>query len=65
MESVTVLDDRFRGRNTERPASLTIDELKDIQRQLKESSKKLHLFVTLHTRRLDTMGRGNQGLGVT
>ena len=53
MECVTVSDDFFRGRNSERPASLTIDELKDIQRQLKESSKKLDLFVTLYTRRLD------------
>ena len=47
------MDDFFRSRNSERPASLTIDELKDIQRQLKESSKKVDLFVTLYTRRLD------------
>jgi hypothetical protein len=47
------MDDFFHGRNSERPASLTIDELKDIQRQLKESSKKLDLFVTLYTRQLD------------
>jgi hypothetical protein len=47
------MDDFFHDRDSDKIASLTLDQVRDVQRQLKESSKKLDLFVTLYTRRLD------------
>ena len=46
------MDDFFSDRNSEKVASLSLDQVRDIQRQLKNSSKKLDLFVTLYTRQL-------------
>ncbi len=47
------MDDFFHDRPSENKASLMLDQVRDIQRQLKESGKKLDLFVTLYTRQLD------------
>lgn len=47
------MDDFFEDRNAEKRASLSVDQVRDIQRQLKQSSKKLDLYVTLYTRQLD------------
>jgi hypothetical protein len=47
------MDDFFHDRSQGNIASLTLDQVRDIQRQLKESPKKLDLFVTLYTRQLD------------
>jgi hypothetical protein len=47
------MDDFFNDRQSEIMASLTLDQVRDIQRQLKETSKKLDLYVTLYTRQLD------------
>jgi hypothetical protein len=47
------MDDFFHERNSASLASLTLDQLRDVQRQLKGSGKKLDLFVTLYTNQLD------------
>lgn len=47
------MDDFFLDRKSGSTASLTLDQVRDVQRQLKESSKKLDLYVTLYTRQLD------------
>jgi hypothetical protein len=46
------MDDFFHDQNSGKVASLTLDQVRDVQRQLKESGKKLDLFVTLYTRQL-------------
>ena len=46
------MDDFFCDRTSEKVANLSLDQVRDVQRQLKESSKKLDLFVTLYTRQL-------------
>jgi hypothetical protein len=47
------MDDFFTDRRSERLASLTLDQVRDVQKQLKQSGKKLDLYVTLYTRQLD------------
>ncbi|MCE5308329.1 MAG: twin-arginine translocation signal domain-containing protein [Acidobacteriales bacterium] len=47
------MDDFFTDRKSGKLASLTLDQVRDVQRQLKQSSKKLDLYVTLYTRQLD------------
>ena len=47
------MDDFFTDRKSGKMASLTLDQVRDVQRQLKESGKKLDLYVTLYTRQLD------------
>jgi hypothetical protein len=48
------MDDFFRDPGSTSKASLTLDQLRDIQRQLKGSDKKLDLYVTLYTNQLDS-----------
>ncbi len=48
------MDDFFRNKPDIKVASLTLDELRDLQRQLKGSTKKLDLYVTLYTNQLDS-----------
>lgn len=47
------MDDFFHDRQSTSMASLTLDQLRDVQQQLKGSAKKLDLFVTLYTNQLD------------
>jgi hypothetical protein len=47
------MDDFFRSKPTQAVASLTLGELRAIQRQLKGSPKKLDLFVTFYTQFLN------------
>jgi len=48
------LDDFFRGKpDSPQLASLTLDELRAVQRELKGAGKKLDLYVTLYTRMLN------------
>lgn len=47
------MDDFFRGEKAEKPASLTLEELQGLHRQLQGPPKKLELFVTLYTNQLD------------
>jgi hypothetical protein len=47
------MDDFFHGRQPGNIASLTLEQVRDVQRQIKDSSKRLDLFVTLYTKRLD------------
>jgi hypothetical protein len=47
------MDDFFNDRQLGIMASLTLDQVRDIQRQLKESGKKLDIYVTLYTGHLD------------
>ncbi len=47
------MDDFFTDNKSGKIASLTIDQVQEVQRQLKSSDKKLDLFVTLYTRQLD------------
>jgi hypothetical protein len=47
------MDDFFHDSNSGKIASLTLDQVRDVQRQLQESGKKLDLFVTLYTRQLN------------
>jgi hypothetical protein len=46
------MDDFFLGTGETKAASLTVDELRVIQQQLKGSAKKLDLFATLYTTQL-------------
>jgi hypothetical protein len=47
------MDDFFHNKPEGKPASLSLDELRAIQQQLKGSSKELDLFVTLYTNQLN------------
>ncbi len=47
------MDDFFTDGRSGKLASLTLDQVRDVQKQLKESGKKLDLYVTLYTRQLD------------
>jgi hypothetical protein len=47
------MDDFFREKTEATMASLTLDQLRDIQRQLKGSTKKLDLYATVYTNQLD------------
>jgi hypothetical protein len=47
------MDDFFTDRKSGKLASLTLDQVREVQKQLKESGKKLDLYVTLYTRQLD------------
>jgi hypothetical protein len=47
------MDDFFTDRKSGRLASLTLDQVRDIQTQLKQPDKKLDLYVTQYTRQLD------------
>ncbi|MCC6392213.1 MAG: hypothetical protein IT167_16555 [Bryobacterales bacterium] len=47
------MDDFFTNRKSGKLASLTLDQVRDVQAQLKRSDKKLDLYVTLYTRQLD------------
>lgn len=47
------MDDFFTDRKSGKLASLTLDQVRDIQRRLKSPAKKLDLYVTLYTRQLD------------
>jgi len=47
------MDDFFREEKDAKMASLTLDQLRDIRRQLAGASKKLELYVTLYTHQLD------------
>lgn len=47
------MDDFFTDRKSGKLASLTLDQVRDVQRQLKQPDKKLDLYVTLYTRQLD------------
>ena len=47
------MDDFFTGQKSGKLASLTLDQVRDVQKQLKQSDKKLDLYVTLYTRQLD------------
>ena len=47
------MDDFFTDKKSGPLASLTLDQVRDVQRQLKSSKKKLDLYVTLYTRQLD------------
>jgi hypothetical protein len=47
------MDDFFHDGGSGNMASLTLDQVREIQRQLKGSDKKLDLYVTLYTRQLD------------
>ena len=47
------MDDFFRDKTEATMASLTLDEVRDIRRQLKGPGKKLDLYVTLYTNQLD------------
>lgn len=46
------MDDFFTDAKSGKIASLTLDQVQDVQKQLKASSKKLDLYVTLYTRQL-------------
>ncbi|MGA2074092.1 MAG: twin-arginine translocation signal domain-containing protein [Terriglobia bacterium] len=47
------MDDFFHDKSDPTPASLTLDQLRDIRRQLRGPGKKLDLYVTLYTHQLD------------
>jgi hypothetical protein len=47
------MDDFFRDEPGPKPASLTVEELRAVQRELKGGGKKLDLYVTLYTRVLN------------
>jgi hypothetical protein len=47
------MDDFFTDSKSGKIASLTLDQVRDVQRQLKTSEKKLDLYVTLYTRQLE------------
>jgi hypothetical protein len=47
------MDDFFHDNRGGNMASLTLDQIREIQQQLKGSSKKPDLYVTLYTRQLD------------
>ena len=47
------MDDFFRDEKDGNLASLTLDQVRDVRRQLKTPDKKLDLYVTLYTRQLD------------
>jgi hypothetical protein len=47
------MDDFFTDKKSGKIASLTLDQVREVQRQLKGSGKKLDLYVTLYTRQLD------------
>lgn len=47
------MDDFFTDNKSGKIASLTLDQVRDVQRQLKTAEKKLDLYVTLYTRQLD------------
>jgi hypothetical protein len=47
------MDDFFTDSKSGKLASLTLDQVRDVQRQLKSSEKNLDLYVTLYTRQLD------------
>jgi hypothetical protein len=47
------MDDFFHDGGSGNMASLTLDQVREIQQQLKNSDKKLDLYVTLYTRQLD------------
>ena len=47
------MDDFFTDNKSGKIASLTLNQVRDVQQQLKTSSKKLDLYVTLYTRQLD------------
>jgi hypothetical protein len=47
------MDDFFTDGQSETTASLSLDQVRDVQRQLKQSGKKLDLYVTLYTRQLN------------
>jgi hypothetical protein len=46
------MDDFFTDNRSGKLASLTLDQIRDVQKQLKSSSKKLDLYVVLYTRQL-------------
>jgi hypothetical protein len=46
------MDDFFTDNKSGKIASLTLDQVRDVQKQLKSSIKKLDLYVTLYTRQL-------------
>jgi hypothetical protein len=46
------MDDFFTGEASGKIASLTLEQVRDVQRQLKASEKKLDLYVTLYTSEL-------------
>ena len=48
-----MLDDFFTGQREGKRAQLTVEELAEIRRQLKQISDKLEIFVTLYVRQLD------------
>jgi hypothetical protein len=48
------MDDFFREAGSAKMASLTLDQMGEIRRQLKGPEKKLDLFVTLYTNQLDS-----------
>ena len=47
------MDDFFTDNKSGKIASLTLNQVRDVQQQLKTSSKRLDLYVTLYTRQLD------------
>jgi hypothetical protein len=47
------MDDFFRGDPREKPAILTLDELRDLRSRLKAGPKPLDLYITLYTAHLD------------
>lgn len=47
------MDDFFTDRKSGKLASLTLNQIRDVQAQLKRSDKKLDLYVTLYTRQMD------------
>lgn len=47
------MDDFFTDRKSGPPASLSLDQVRDVRRQLQASGKKLDLYVTLYTRQLN------------
>ena len=46
------MDDFFTDNKSGKIASLTLDQVREVQKQLKSSTKKLDLYVTLYTRQL-------------
>jgi hypothetical protein len=48
-----MMDDFFRGNKGDKVASLSVDELKALQRRLKGGSKKLDLWVVLYTKQFN------------
>ncbi len=56
------MDDFFTDERSGQLASLTLDQVREIQKQLKQANKKLDLYVTLYTRQLHPAIRQYLGL---